>query len=308
MFLLSSQILHFLVPALGSCTCAIAQSPVSATDQQRHQVSTGQVAQAAAVQDGASWTTTWRLFVHLRMYPSNIFWRENDRNCTGARRTLQNFKVGQKAQPCLASSGVFSAFVNPDETLFFVFQNITSIIFNWGFAFETATVDFRGKRWFPLPNATKITFYSLMKGAFSASRQTGSVSRHYPSTLITFYQLPGRNWTCGTYAPGVTTAMLVYPKKQTSPKGTARVKGREVETVSHITCFINFKPRFDIIVQVVSIAQIVAKYVSRPSRQLYGNHDLQTRGFEADFLFILSIALSLETVTCTFVLFTLSTG
>ena len=49
-----SQTLHFLVPALGSSACAIAQSPVSATDQQRHQVSTGQVAQAAAVQDGAS--------------------------------------------------------------------------------------------------------------------------------------------------------------------------------------------------------------------------------------------------------------
>ena len=69
---------------------------------------------------------------------------------------------------------------------------------------------FRGKRWFPLSNATKINFYSLMKGAFSASQQTGSVSRHYPSTLITFYPLPGRNWTCGTYAPGVTAAMLVY--------------------------------------------------------------------------------------------------
>ena len=142
------------------------------------------------------------------------------------------------------------------NTLFRV-SNITSIISNWGFAFETATVDFRGKRWFPLSNATKITFYSLMKGAFSASRQTGSVSRHYPSTLITFYPLPGRNWTCGTYAPGVTTAMLMYPKNR-PPKGTARVKGREVETVSHITCFINFKPRFDIIVQVVSISQIVA--------------------------------------------------
>ena len=49
-----SQTLHFLVLALGSSACAIAQSPVSATDQQRHQVSTGQVAQAAAVQDGAS--------------------------------------------------------------------------------------------------------------------------------------------------------------------------------------------------------------------------------------------------------------
>ena len=105
-----------------------------------------------------------------------------------------------------------------------------------------------------------------MKGAFSASRQTGSVSRHYPSTLITFYPLPGRNWTCGTYAPGVTTAMLMYPKNR-PPKGTARVKGREVETVSHITCFINFKPRFDIIVQVVSISQIVAKYESRLSMQ-----------------------------------------
>ena len=122
MFSLSSQILHFLVPGLGSCTCAIAQSPVSATDQQRHQVSTGQMAQATAVQDGASWTTTWRFFVHLKMYPSNIFWRENDGNCAGARGTLQNFKVGQKAQPCLVSSGVFSAFVDPDETLFFVFQ------------------------------------------------------------------------------------------------------------------------------------------------------------------------------------------
>ena len=41
-----SQTLHFLVLALGSSVCAIAQSPVSATDQQRHQVSTGQVAQA----------------------------------------------------------------------------------------------------------------------------------------------------------------------------------------------------------------------------------------------------------------------
>ena len=95
------------------------------------------------------------------------------------------------------------------NTLFRV-SSITSIISNWGFAFETATVDFRGKRWFPLSNATKINFYSLMKGAFSASQQTGSVSRHYPSTLITFYPLPGRNWTCGTYAPGVTAAMLVY--------------------------------------------------------------------------------------------------
>lgn len=180
------------------------------------------------------------------------------------------------------------------------------MISNWWFAFETATVDFRGKRWFPLSNATKINFYSLMKGAFSASRKTGSVSRHYPSTLITFYPLPGRNWTCGTYAPGVTTAMLVYPKKQTSPKGTARVKGREVETISRITCFINFTPRFDIIVRVVSIAQIVAKYEPRLSRRLYGNHALQTRkgrGFEADFFFILSIALSLETVTRTFVSF-----
>ena len=49
-----SLTLHFLVPALGRSACAIAQSPVSATDQQRHQVSTGQVAQATAVQDGAS--------------------------------------------------------------------------------------------------------------------------------------------------------------------------------------------------------------------------------------------------------------
>ena len=48
------QTLNFLVSALGSSACAIAQSPVSATDQQRHQVSTGQVAQATAVQDGAS--------------------------------------------------------------------------------------------------------------------------------------------------------------------------------------------------------------------------------------------------------------
>ena len=96
------------------------------------------------------------------------------------------------------------------------------------------------------------------------------------------------------------------PQKQTSPKGTASVKGREVETVSRITCFINFKPRFDIIVRVVSIAQIVAKYEPRLSRRLYGNHALQTRkgrGFEADFFFILSIALSLETVTRTFVSF-----
>ena len=163
MFLLSSQILHFLVPGLGSCTCAIAQSPVSATDQQRHQVSTGQVAQATAVQDGASWTTTWRLFVHLKMYPSNIFWRENDGNCAGARGTLQKFKVGHKAQHWLVSSGVFSEFENPDETLFFVFQishDDQTMISNWGFAFETATVDFRGKRWFPLSNAMKINFYS----------------------------------------------------------------------------------------------------------------------------------------------------
>ena len=122
MFLLSSQILHFLVPALGSCTCAIAQSPVSATDQQRHQVSTSQMAQATSVQDGASWTTTWRHFVHLMVYLSNIFWRENDGNRGGVRGTQQNFKVGQKAQPCLVSSGVFSAFVTPNETLFFVFQ------------------------------------------------------------------------------------------------------------------------------------------------------------------------------------------
>ena len=291
MFLLSFKILHFLVPALGSCTCAIAQSPVSATDQQRHQVSTGQVAQATSVQDGASWTTTWRLFVHLKMYPSNIFWRE--------LKTMETVAgLESSALSCVVRS-LFCVCKSWWNTLFRV-SNITSMICNWGFAFETATVDFRGKRWFPLSNATKINFYSLMKGAFSASRQTGSVSRHYPSTLITFYPLPGRNWTCGTYAPGVTTAMLVYPKKQTSPKGTARVKGREVETVSHITCFINFKPRFDIIVRVVSIAQIVAKYESRPSRRLYGNHALQTlkgRGFEADLLFILTIALSLETVT-----------
>ena len=43
-----------------------------------------------------------------------------------------------------------------------------------------------------------------------------------------------------------------------------------------------------------------------PCRRLYGNHALQTRkgrGFEADFFFILSIALSLETVTRTFVSF-----
>ena len=161
MFLLSSQILHFLVPALGSCTCAIAQSPVSATDQQRHQVSTSQMAQATSVQDGASWTTTWRHFVHLMVYLSNIFWRENDGNRGGVRGTQQNFKVGQKAQPC-QESGVRSLFYVCNSwwnTLFRV-SNITSMISNWGFAFETATVDFRGKRWFPLSNARKINFYS----------------------------------------------------------------------------------------------------------------------------------------------------
>ena len=45
---------HPLAPGLGSCPCAIAQSPVSATDQQRHQVGIGQVAQATSVQDGPS--------------------------------------------------------------------------------------------------------------------------------------------------------------------------------------------------------------------------------------------------------------
>jgi len=42
-----------LVAALGSSSCAIAQSPVSAADQQRHQISAGQMAQTTAVQDGA---------------------------------------------------------------------------------------------------------------------------------------------------------------------------------------------------------------------------------------------------------------
>ena len=69
-FVLFSLTLHRLVPGLGSCACATTQSPISATDQQRHQVSTGQVAQATSIQDGASWTTTWWLFVYLKMYPS----------------------------------------------------------------------------------------------------------------------------------------------------------------------------------------------------------------------------------------------
>lgn len=151
----------------------------------------------------------------------------------------------------------------------------------------------------PVSNATKINFYSLMKNAFSASRQTGSVSRHYRSTLITVLCTPRSKLNLRDVCTRRHDGNVGVPKKQTSPKGTARIKGREVETVSHITCFINFKPRFDIIVRVVSIAQIVAKYESRLSRRLYGNHALRTRkgrGFEAD-------SLSLETVTRTFVSF-----
>ena len=62
---LSSQILYFLVPALTSCACTPAQSPVSAADQQRHQISLSQVAQATAIQDGAHRTIPGRLLVYL---------------------------------------------------------------------------------------------------------------------------------------------------------------------------------------------------------------------------------------------------
>lgn len=146
-----------------------------------------------------------------------------------------------------------------------------------------------------------------MKGAFNASRQTGSVSRHRLSFYVDNSSIYSQVEIelAGRMHPASRRQFWCTPKKQTSPKGRARVKGGEVETVSHITCFINFKPRFDIIVR-VWIAQIVAKYESRPSRRLYGNHTLQIRkgrGFEADFLFIPSIALSSDTVTRSFVSF-----
>lgn len=107
-----------------------------------------------------------------------------------------------------------------------------------------------------------------MKGAFSASRQTGSVSRH----RLSFYVDNGSIYSQVEIERDVCTRRhdgnFGVPKKQASPKGRATVKGREVETVSHII-FINFKPRFNIIVRVVWIAQIVAKYESRPSRRLW---------------------------------------
>ena len=64
-FLLKFFIL--VVPALTSCTCAPAQSPVSAADQQRHQISLSQVAQTTAVQDGAHRTIAGRLLVYLKI-------------------------------------------------------------------------------------------------------------------------------------------------------------------------------------------------------------------------------------------------
>ena len=99
----------------------------------------------------------------------------------------------------------------------------------------------------------------------------------YSSTLITVLSTPRSKLNLRDVCTRRHDGNFGVPKKQTAPKGRARVKGREVETVSHITCFSNLQPRFAIIVRIVWIAPIVAKYESRPSRRLYGNHALQTR-------------------------------
>lgn len=64
-----SQTRDPLITALGSSACAIAQSPVSEADQQRHQINAGQMAQTTAVQDGARRTVARWLLVYIKTYP-----------------------------------------------------------------------------------------------------------------------------------------------------------------------------------------------------------------------------------------------
>lgn len=63
LLMFSTHTVYFSVVAIGRCSCAIAQSPVSETNQQRHQVWPGKVAETTAVQDGAGRTVTRQLFV-----------------------------------------------------------------------------------------------------------------------------------------------------------------------------------------------------------------------------------------------------